>query len=159
DDVRLDIRSVYAKYASFNNPPSSGVWIMGSNTAVGLGMLQKPLGQAEFAGMSMTGGTLNGMPVIASDYVTDIVVLANASDIYLADDGEVAIDASREASLEMSDAPAHNSITPTPAQLVSMWQTNSVAIRAERTINWLRRRDPAVVYLTGVSWGGEVNTA
>jgi HK97 family phage major capsid protein len=159
DDVRLDIRSVYAKYASFNNPPSSGVWIMGSNTAVALAMLQNPLGQAEFSGMSMTGGTLNGMPVIASDYVTDIVVLANASDIYLADDGEMAIDASREASLEMSDAPAHNSITPTPAQLVSMWQTNSVAIRAERTINWLRRRDPAVVYLTGVSWGGEVNTA
>jgi HK97 family phage prohead protease len=159
DDVRLDIRSVYAKYASFNNPPSSGVWIMGSNTAVALAMLQNPLGQAEFAGMSMTGGTLNGMPVIASDYVTDIVALVNTSDIYLADDGEIAIDASREASLEMADVPAHNSITPTGASLVSMWQTNSVAIRAERTINWLRRRDPAVVYLTGVSWGGEVNTA
>jgi HK97 family phage major capsid protein/HK97 family phage prohead protease len=159
DDVRLDIRSVYAKYASFNNPPSSGVWIMGSNTAVALAMLQNPLGQAEFAGMSMTGGTLNGMPVIASDYVTDIVALVNTSDIYLADDGEIAIDASREASLEMADVPAHNSITPTGASLVSMWQTNSVAIRAERTINWMRRRDPAVVYLTGVSWGGEVNTA
>jgi len=159
DDVRLDIRSVYAKYASFNNPPSSGVWIMGSNTAVALAMLQNPLGQAEFAGMSMTGGTLNGMPVIASDYVSDIVILANASDIYLADDGQIQIDASREASLEMADAPAHNSHTPTGASLVSMWQTNSVAIRAERTINWLRRRDPAVVYLTGVSWGGEVNTA
>jgi dienelactone hydrolase len=96
------------------------------------------------------------MPVIASDYVGDIVILLNASDIYLADDGEISVDASREASLEMSDAPAHNSGTPTPAQMVSMWQTNSVAIRAERTINWMRRRDPAVVYLTGVSWGGEV---
>lgn len=132
---------------------------MGSNTAVALAMLQNPLGQAEFGGMSMSGGTLNGMPVIASDYVTDIVVLVNASDIYLADDGEITLDASREASLEMSDAPAHNSGTPTPAQLVSMWQTNSVALRAERVLNWLRRRDPAVVYLTGVAWGGEVNTA
>ena len=65
--------------------------------------------------MSMTGGTLDGMPVIASDYVGDIVVLVNASDIYLADDGEITVDASREASLEMSDAPAHNSGTPTPA--------------------------------------------
>jgi HK97 family phage major capsid protein/HK97 family phage prohead protease len=159
DDVRMDIRAVYAKYASFNNPPSTGVWIMSSNNAVALAMMQNPLGQAEFGGMGMTGGTLNGMPVIASDYVSDIVVLLNASDIYLADDGEISIDASREASLEMSDAPAHNSITPTPAQLVSLWQTNSVGIRAERGVNWMRRRDPAVVYLTGVAWGGEVPTA
>jgi len=159
DDVRLDIRAVYAKYSAANNPPSSGVWIMSSSTAVSLAMMQNPLGQAEFNGMGMTGGNLNGMPVIASDYVGDIVILLNASDIYLADDGEITVDASREASLEMSDGPAHNSITPTPASLVSMWQTNSVAIRAERTINWMRRRDPAVVYLTGVSWGGEVPTS
>jgi HK97 family phage major capsid protein/HK97 family phage prohead protease len=159
DDVRLDIRAVYAKYSAANNPPSQGVWIMSSDNAVSLAMMQNPLGQAEFGGMGMTGGTLNGMPVIASDYVSNIVVLLNASDIYLADEGEINVDASREASLEMSDGPAHNSITPTGASLVSMWQTNSVAIRAERTINWMRRRDPAVVYLTGVSWGGEVPTA
>jgi hypothetical protein len=83
----------------------------------------------------------------------------NAEDIYLADDGEISIDASREASLEMSTTPAHDSITPTPTQLVSMFQTNSVAIRAERTINWTRGRPEAVVYLTGVAWGGEVPTA
>jgi hypothetical protein len=158
DDVRLDIRALYAKYTAENNPPSSGVWIMSSNNAVALAMMTNPLGQPEFGSMTMTGGTLNGMPVIASDYVSDIVVLVNASDIYLADDGEISIDASREASLEMSDAPAHDSITPTPATLVSMWQTNSVAIRAERIINWMRRRDPGVVYLTGVAWGGEVPT-
>ena len=54
-----------------------------------------------------------------SDYVGDIVVLVNASDIYLADEGEISVDASREASLEMSDAPAHTSGVPTPATLVS----------------------------------------
>jgi hypothetical protein len=59
----------------------------------------------------------------------------------------------------MSDAPAHNSGTPTPASLVSMFQTNSTALLAEREINWMRRQAPAVVYLTGVSWGGEVPTA
>ena len=159
DDIRLDIRSVWAKYTAENNPPSSGVWIMSSNSAVALAMITNPLGQSEFPSMSMSGGTLQGMPVIASDYVGDIVVLVNASDIYLADEGGINVDASREASLEMSDAPAHTSAVPTAASLVSMWQTNSVAIRAERTINWLRRRDPGVVYLSSVSWGGPVNTA
>jgi len=163
DDIRMDIRSLYAKFAAANNPVSSGVWIMSSNNAVALAMMTNPLGQSEFPSMSMTGGTLSGMPVIASDYVTqamNIVVLVNASDIFVADDGEIAIDTSREASLEMSDAPAHNSGTPTPStSLVSMYQTNSVALRAERIINWMRGRTQSVAYLTSADWGGPVHTA
>jgi len=163
DAIRLDIRSLYAKFSAANNPVSSGVWIMSSNNAVALAMMTNPLGQPEFASMSMTGGSLNGMPVIASDYITkamNIVALVNASDIFVADDGEIAIDASREASLEMSDAPSHNSGTPTGStSLVSMFQTNTVAIRAERIINWMRGRTQSVAYLTSADWGGPVHTA
>jgi hypothetical protein len=103
----------------------------------------------------MTGGTFNGMPVIVSDYIpAGTVVLANASDIYLADEGGIQVDMSREASLEMADNPAHESTTPTGAtSLVSMFQTNSVAFRVERFINWARRRPSAVAILTGATWG------
>jgi HK97 family phage prohead protease len=161
DDIRLDVRSLYAKFSAANNPVSSGVWVMQSNNAVALAMMTNPLGQPEFPSMTMNGGTLNGMPVIASDYVpAGVVVLVNASDVYLADDGDITVDMSREASLEMSDAPAHNSITPTGSStLVSMFQTNTVAIRAERTINWMRRRTQSVAYLTSADWGGPVHTA
>jgi HK97 family phage major capsid protein len=160
DAVRLDIRSLIAKYMAANNPPTSGVFIMGSNVAAALTSMTNPLGQPEFGSMTMTGGSLFGFPVIASDYVpAAIVVLANASDIYLADDGDITIDSSNEASLEMSDAPTGSSVTPTATQLVSMYQTNSVAIRAERVINWLRRRTPSVTYLTSADWGGPVHTA
>jgi hypothetical protein len=34
-----------------------------------------------------------------------------------------------------------------------MWQTNSVALRAERYINWAKRRTSAVAYLDAVTWG------
>ena len=101
-----------------------------------------------------------------SDYIPvnsageGIVVLANARDIWLADDGQVTIDASREASLQMLDtgvggagAPTNNSATPTPTTVVSMFQTNSMAIKAERFVNWARRRSSGVAYLTGVNWG------
>jgi HK97 family phage prohead protease len=160
DAVRLDIRSLIAKYMAANNPPTSGVFIMGSTVAAALTSMTNPLGQPEFAGMSMTGGVLFGFPVIASDYApAGVVVLVNASDIYLADDGDITIDSSNEASLEMSDAPTGSSITPTATQLVSMYQTNSVAIRAERVINWLRRRTQSVAYLTSADWGGPVHTA
>lgn len=80
------------------------------------------------------------------------MVLVNAPDVYLADDGGVAVDMSREASLEMQSAPTHDSTTPTAVELVSMFQTNSVAIRAERWINWKRRRDAAVAVISDVDY-------
>lgn len=155
DAIRADVRALMATFIAAQNAPTSGVWIMGTLTALGLSMMVNPLGQAEFPGIAMTGGTFNGMPVIVSDYIgAGVVVLANASDIYLADEGGVQVDMSREASLEMADNPAHNSDTPTGAtSLVSMFQTNSVAFRVERYINWARRRPSAVAILTGATWG------
>jgi HK97 family phage prohead protease len=159
DSVRLDLRSLWAKFTSANNPPTTGVFIMPSNVAVSLASMVNPLGQQSFPDMNIMGGTLFGMPVIASDHCpATIVVLVNASDIYLGDDGQITVDASEEASLEMSDAPTGDSGAPTASQSVSMFQTNSVAIRAERVISWARRRTQSVAYITGVDWGGPVNT-
>lgn len=165
DDVRTDIRAIYQTFIDANNAPKNGVWIMPSSTALALSLIYNLNGQPEFPGIGMNGGMLHGLPVITSEYVPDdyvvqasplvqgaLVVLANASDIYLGDEGGVAVDASREASLEMDNAPTGSSATPTGASLVSMFQTNSVAFRAERTINWAKRRAGAVAVLGGVNW-------
>src|SRR5690606_36893624 len=115
----------------------SGVWIMTAVTALALSLMRNPLGQTEFPGIGMNGGTFFGLPVIVSQYVsTGVVALINACDIYVADEGGIAVDMSREASLEMDNAPTHDSTTPTDSDLVSLWQTNTVGFRAERTINW-----------------------
>lgn len=156
DAVRLDVRSVFARFIAANNAPSTGVWIMSATNALALSMLLNPLGQSEFPGISMTGGTFQGLPVIVSEYVGEVIILVNANDIYLADEGGISIDLSREASLQMLDNPTVNSATGTATTLVSMFQTNSVAFRAERTINWARRRATSVAYLTGAGYGGAV---
>jgi len=158
DSIREDVRSLFATFIAANNAPTSGVWIMSAMTALSLSLMLNPLGQREFPGVSMSGGTFEGLPVIVSEYVPTVsagsyVILANASDIYLADDGGIAVDMSREASLEMDNAPTHDSTTPTETQLVSLWQTNSVGFRAERTINWAKRRASAVAVLSQVNWG------
>ena len=159
DDVRLDIRSLIQKYIDNNNPPSTGVLIMRSGTALALSLMVNALGQQEFNGITMNGGVLLGIPVITSEYVqSGVVAMVNASDIYFADEGGIEIDLSREASLQMLDNPTNDTVTPTPTTMVSMFQTNSVAFRAERALNWARRRTTAVTYLTGVAWGGAVNT-
>lgn len=159
DAVRADIRALFAAFIAANNAPTSGVWIMEATTALALSLMQNPLGQAEFPGITMNGGALFGLPAIVSEYVpTGLVALVNASDIYLADDGGISVDMSREASLQMDDAPTNNSAAPTATSLVSMFQTNSVAFRAERTISWAPRRASASAYLTGVAWGAPEET-
>jgi len=158
DDVRLDVRSLIAKFTAANNSVSGAVFIMSTNNAVALTLMTNALGQPEFPTMSIMGGTLMGFPVVVSDYVGTNVILVKASDIYIVDNGGVTVDMSREASLEMLDGSLTQN-PPTGASLVSMFQNNLVALRAERAINWAARRASSVAYLTGVAWGGAVNAS
>lgn len=168
--VQQDIRAVMNAFIAANNPPTNGVWIMKSTTALALQLMTHSIsGEVAFPGITMSGGTFAGLPVIVSEFVPvsgsptgDYVVLVNASDIYFADDGGISVDMSREASLQMDDTPTMSiggaetgspSEAPTGTSVVSLWQTNSVGFRAERTLNWARRRLAAVQVLHGVNWG------
>lgn len=158
DDIRLDVRALFAKFIEANNAPSTGVWVMSATNALALSMLVNALGQPEFPGINMMGGRFQGLPVIVSEHIGDVVALVNAADIFLGDEGGVAVDMSREASIEMRSTGLGMDATAgtATASSVSMFQTNSVALRAERTINWKRARSSAVAYLSSVSWGGAV---
>ena len=157
-DVRADVEALMAQFIAANLAPNA--WIMSSMTALSLSMMRNALtSQEEFPGLSVTGGTFVGLPVIVSEYATQVgdstgspLILLNSNEIFLADDGQVVIDASREASIEMLDNPTNNSATGTPTTSVSMWQTNSVALRAERFINWQLRRADAVQYIANVAY-------
>ncbi|MGK0703679.1 phage major capsid protein [Yokenella regensburgei] len=147
-----DAAAAFGEFVTADLQPTGAVWLMSSTTALALSMRKNALGQKEYPEMTLLGGTFQGLPVIVSQYVSNQLVLVNAPDVYLADDGGVAVDMSREASLEMQSEPTGDSTTPTPVELVSMFQTNSVAIRAERWINWKRRRTAAVAVISGVNY-------
>ena len=160
DDVRADIQTLLTIFIGNDNLLNSGVWIMPSTIAMKLSLMRNAMGQKEFPDIDMRGGNLEGLPVIASEYVPTVtagsyVILANAEDIYLGDEGGVEVDASREASLEMTDAPAQEVNTPTASatNMVSLWQTDSVGLRVKRTINWAKRRSASVQVLDQVQWG------
>jgi hypothetical protein len=90
-----------------------------------------------------------GSPVSGEGH---LMVVASAPDILMADEGGVTIDASREASIEMLDNPTNDAAAGTPTTMVSMFQTNSVAIRATRFINWKKRRSDAVAYIKDAAY-------
>lgn len=159
-NVQTDIQALIAPFILNGYDVSQLVLLMPNTLALTLSLMQNSLGQDSFKGMTVTGGVLAGIPVLASQYLAsgasygNMVVAMSAENIALADDGNVAIDVSREASIEMSDAPANEVVTPTAtAYSVSMFQTNSLAVRAEREINWKKLRSTAVVYMDDVNWG------
>lgn len=157
-NIRTDVKAAMSAYINANITPSSAVWIMPATVALALSLMMNPLGQPEFPGVSMNGGTFGGIPVIVSEYVPTVsagalIILVNAQDVWLADDGQVVLSASTEASLQMLDNPTDNSATATPTTMVSMFQTDSVALKAERYINWKKRRAQAVQVIEDANWG------
>lgn len=161
DAIREDVNLLGASFDAVNIGLESGVWLMGNSVARRLSSMRNALGQREFPDMTPRGGMFEGYPVVVSNYMTDDsnghdVILMNASDIWLADDGQVTVDASREASLQMQDNPtndAANGGNPTATTMVSLWQTNNIGLRAERFVNWAKRRPQSVQMLGNVNWG------
>jgi len=161
DALKADVRALYAAFLAENMTPAGSVWIMTPTMAMTISMMQNALGQPEFPGIDMNGGTFFGLPVVVSENIPrqaevvgppaipagERIILAKASEILLADDGGVTIDVSREASLQMDNAPAAGA-----QSLVSLWQNNMVALRAERFINWKRRRLQAVGYINSANY-------
>jgi HK97 family phage major capsid protein len=127
-------------------------WVMSPAAALYVSTLRTTQELFAFPGMSLGGSpgslgptpSLLGIPVVVSANVPltagkSNIVLLDQSQIMIADDGAVTVDASSEASLQMDSAPA----TP-PTPLISLWQQNMLGIRAERYVYWLARRSGAV---------------
>lgn len=163
DAVRVDVQALMGKFITANLSLAGAVWIMTEMQALGLALMLNPLGQPEFPGLQIngsSGGTFFGLPVVLSENIPANVavgdegariILAKASEILLADDGQTMLDVSSEASLQMDSAPTD---PPTASTVfVSLWQMNMVGIRAERYINWAKRRPGAVQYIDSAAYG------
>ncbi len=155
DAFRTDIATLLGRMWTANLAPTSGVWVMSNRRATTISLMRNALGNKEFPDMTPMGGMLEGFPVIASESVPDtsdggMIVFINADDIFFSDDGPVAIDVSREATLQMDTAPTDPTVAATV--LISLWQRNLIGLRAERYMNWQKRRSAAVQYISGANY-------
>jgi HK97 family phage major capsid protein/HK97 family phage prohead protease len=157
--LRLDLKTLFASFLAANMQVTNAAFIMTQQTALAISLMTNSLGNPEFPNITMNGGTLLGLPVITSENIpatggspTDgyPIILVSTPDILLADDGDITIDASREASLQMDTAP--DSPATASTIMVSMFQQNMTAIRAERYINWAKRRSTACAYIQNAKY-------
>lgn len=158
DNVRTDIQNLLEQFILNNMRVAGLVLIMPETLALAASIMVNSLGQREFPDLNVNGGSILGIPVITSQYAANesssgnLLIAVNAREVFLSDDGQVTIDVSREAALEMLDTGFTQS-QPTGASLVSLWQNNLLGIKAERFINWAKRRATAVSFMDDVNWG------
>lgn len=161
--ARADVQTLFNLFLADNLDPSRAVWVMTPTTAMALGMMQNALGQIEYPTIGMNGGSWHGLPVVTSMSAHavgsaapegNMIVLINAPEVLLADDGGLTVEASDQASLQMLDNPTNDTVTPTATTMTSMFQTDSVAIKCVRHINWKKRRATAVQYLRDAAYTG-----
>lgn len=155
--VRADVETMFDVFIGANMNVQTATWIMSPIRALRMSMLMNAAGEPEFPSLNLNGGLFMGLPVVVSQAANfgggldvgdnDMLILVNTSDVLLADDDGVAIDASREASIEMLDNPTNNATPGLGTNMVSMFQANSVAIKAVRFINWKKRRATAAVFM------------
>lgn len=156
DDVRTDLVNLFETFSAANMSMSSLAYVTTENLHYALGVMRSSLGVSEFPGVMGEPGSLQGRPIISSNHVPGgNVVAISTPNILLADDGDVDVDISREASLEMLDGSLTQDATAgTGASLVNLWQSGLVGIKVERFINWIPGRASSVERITGAVYQG-----
>lgn len=155
DNLRSDIAGLVRKFILQKNV--SGLTFVTTPTlALQIQLLRNALGQREFEGVSMTGGTLEGMGLVTGDNVgAGDLILLQPKDIYKIADSGLAVSISRDAMIEQDSAPTGATDTPVGAstKFTSMFQAESTAIKVVRSINFAKRRTGAVHYIGNADYG------
>lgn len=154
--IRTAATNMVSIMVSAGYPLAALRWIMNPTLAIYMGGLRTAQDVAAFPEVEQ--GKFLGIPYVTSALVPintvpaideSPLILADCSSILLADDGQVTIDVSREASVKMGSDPEG---ADAAAELVSLWQTNCVGILAERFVTWVKAR-PNNVQVTNISHG------
>ena len=155
DNIRQDLQELLAPFIQNKAGIEGLTWLMNPLLALAVSMMTNSLSSArEFPGVSLNGGTLEGLPLLTGDNVpTDVIALISPQEIWRIGERGIEVSLSRDASLEMSSAPTGDSGVPTGASLVSMFQTESTAIKLVQPINFQKRRTFAAQWMTDAHYG------
>jgi len=135
--------------------PRRFFWIAGTKTIVDMVTLTASDGEMlVFPDVTLSGGSLCGAPLfVSSGFPADSLTLCDGGQL-LGNIQDLGLLASRNAALEMSTAPVQDATQGTGAQLTSMFQTNTTALRATTRVFAERARSTACRILSGIDWNG-----
>lgn len=154
-DLKQDLQTLIKPLVNAKLPVSEIVLITNDQLALAISLMVNALEEPAFPEMGPTGGMLHKMPVITSMAVKpgDIIAL-HAPSLYVADEDEVAVDMSDQASIQADSAPSQDGAAGTGSTVLSLWQNRMVGFLAERYVNWVVSRANSVAFIGTGAYGG-----
>lgn len=153
-----DLRTAVEALVAAGSDLSTAAWILDHITAVRMGLARGTGGAPAFPQLGARGGVLCGLPAFTTAALPragspDLghIVLVDQRSISVIDEDRADLRMSDKGTVELSEAPTGNSVTPTATEVVSLWQAGLAAIAASRYVNWRVRRPGAVVTVRGVT--------
>jgi HK97 family phage major capsid protein len=150
-DPHEDLRALLRAFATAGGDLAQAVILLSSENASALALRSGSTDSPTFQAMTVSGGVLAGVPALASSSVGNQLVIVDSARILVADNDGLDVRIAEHASLEMDSDPTQNSggtgspLAPVATATVSLWQTDSAAIKIERSINWSRIGAIAIV--------------
>lgn len=141
----------------FEGDFGTAAWVMHPRLAPAIGAA---MGSGASTDLGLNGGILLGLRAICSAAVP--MTSSGASPLMLVDAGGIAafdegldLAVAESGAVELDDAPTGATDTPVgmSATIVSLFQTDCVAIRLTRRCNWKNGRPGGVVVVTGCTYG------
>lgn len=149
--VRTDLKALIAAFIANNRPLTGAAFVTDAATALAISLMTNENGVPYFPGVGLNGGTLLGLPLIASTYVpkdanSDSQMFLVDAASYFFNKGAVELSISTEASIEMSDAPTGE------GTLTSLFQNGMAGFLATLPVNWTARRDNSIAGVDGIAY-------
>ena len=142
--ARADVMAVFKTLTDAKQSVAGSYWIMNTTTAAALTFMKNAAGNSVHAGMSIDGGTYEGLPAIVSDRVpAGEMVLVKPSEIFTPLVPSVGIDVSREATLSVDAGNGED---------LNLFEQDMIALRVISYTGWHARRAPCAVRITGVAY-------
>lgn len=146
-DAAANLKALVSAHAG---DMSSSYLVTDPDTATGLAMVRGANGSFLFPDAGPRGGSILGIPLLVSRHSPRTtsggqIALIDASGIAVAMES-IELAKSENTTLVMSDTPT------SPAQQVSMFQTDCVALRATILANWENQRVGGVAVITGANY-------
>jgi len=146
-DAAADLKALVSAFAG---DMASAFLVTDPDTATGLAMVRGANGSFLFPDAGPRGGSILGIPLLVSrnslrDSSGGQIALIDASGIAVALEG-IELSQSENTSLAMSDSP------DSPATMVSLFATNTVAVKAVIRANWENQRTGGVAIISGANY-------
>lgn len=159
--LKADWKAITADFYTNNIPLGGSVVLMTETLAEALSLMETSLGNKQFPELNAMGGRFMGHPVFTTQVANtsgspnwdEMLILLQPGEVFLADDGTAMVEASDQVSIHMDDATTMKSTaTSTNTSVVSMWQTESIAIKAVRHVNWTKARSAACQFIRSAAY-------